>query len=199
MRGAAIEREAAWLLRHAGYADDVPGGLRLARALGLEVVRLPRLVVPACLATIRGRPTIVLRAGQPPPEAHFSVCHEIAEHHLATAVGYSAPDIEERANELGAALLMPARAFGRAVELHGERWEQLALDFTASETAAALRHGETSRRPLAVVAPARARARGAWPHEPTEEELRRLARRPGPGLATSRLRDDRRRIVIVQR
>lgn len=191
-----VEREAAALLR-AAKLSGVPGGPRIARALGFDVVRVPQLVVPACLATVAGRPTVVIRESLSPREAHFSICHEVAEAHLAR-LGHRGPAVEEDANALGAALLMPVEPFAHAAE-HRKSWAQLALDFSATETAVALRAGETTHRPLAVVAPHRVRVRGAWADPIDEEQARRLARRPGPGLVAARLRDDRRRVVLVVR
>jgi hypothetical protein len=152
----------------------------------------------AYCATIGGKPTVCVKPGLSPQRAHFLICHEIAELHLGR-IGYRESDVELVADQLAAAILIPRGAYRAALQARGEAWGTIALDFYATETCAALRHGEVTGTPVAVVAPTLVRVRGgAWTWPSTDHEIRRLARRPGPGLRACRLTDDRRRVVLLR-
>ena len=111
---------------------------------------------------------------------------------------YDGDDEEAAADYLGAALVAPRRAFASALRALGDDLAELAAVFRSTETAAALRVGEVTGRPLAVVAPHRVRVRGpeswAWPDEST---LRAWARRGRVGVRRCRLRDDDRRMMLI--
>ena len=196
-----VDCEARWVYGRAGFElDEVPAATKLARRLGVALRRVEGHLVRggnACTITLHGVRTICLRRRLTREAARFAICHELAELRLAE-LRYEEPDVEERADELGAALACPRDAFRQAVREHGRlAFEQLALDFTIDETCAALRVGEAVGVPLAVVAPRRVRVRGdacAWPDEHT---LRRVAKTGGPGVARAVLRDDPRRVVLV--
>lgn len=191
-----IEGEAAWLLRD---FDRAPGARALvARHLGdgaiLSVANMKG--GDACLIMLHGRPTICVRRKLSPTAFRWAVLHELAEWHLQR-VDYRGADVEHVAEALTAALVVPRDAYRRARRERGESWEQLALDFMATQTCVALRHGEVTGEPLAVVAPATVRVRGREWTWPDEGGLRRLAREVRPGLRRAVLTDDRRRVVLL--
>lgn len=149
---------------------------------------------PAALHRVGGEYRIAVSAALPRHDALFFASHELA-HWVLRDEGLDDED-EAAADYLGAAFLAPRRAFLLALG-DGLTIADLAARFGLTETGAALRIGETTGRPLVVVAPASVRARGSeswvWPPEPT---LRRWARRGHPGLARARLGDDPRRVVL---
>ncbi len=196
-----VDCEARWVYGRAGFElDEVPAATKLARRLGVAIRRVEGYLVRggnACTITLHGVRTICLRRRLTRVAARFAICHELAEIRLIE-LGYQELDVEDRADELGAALACPRDAFRSAVRAHGRLdFEQLALDFTTDETCAALRVGEVVGVPLAVVAPRRVRVRGGPCEWPDERTLRRVARTGGPGVARAVLRDDPRRIVLV--
>jgi len=179
-----LEGEAAWLLRD--FDLRKPPGARavVQRHLGPGALRTAGNLVGAdakLLPDLHGRTLIFVRSKLEPAAFRWAVLHEVAEWHLQR-VGYRGENVELAAELLTAALVVPRESYKVALRLHGEEWEQLALGFATTQTCIALRHGEVTGEPLAVVAPLTVRVRGeewAWPDE---RELRRVARagRPGP-------------------
>lgn len=183
----------------AGLDSSQPSVPRLARALlGADAIqRGPRpLHAPAALIRVGESWRIILARSLPRLCAMFAVGHELG-HWLLARHGYDGADEERAADHLGAALLAPRRAFLTARRALGEDLPTLAEAFSMTETGAALRLGEVTGVPLAVVAPMQVRVRGpegwVWPDEPT---LRKWARRPVPGLRKTTLIDDPRRVVL---
>lgn len=178
--------------------DEAVSPLRLARALlGEDGVRVvPHVALPADgqLVKLNGRDMIFLRKGLSRERARFLIAHELAELALRGIVD---EQIENACNAIAAAVLAPRRAFSARMRAVGRNWEQLALPFGMTQTAAALRAGEADRMPLAVVAKI-VRTRGPdefqWPEE---RVLRRWATSPPAGLAKTRLTDDPKRVVLV--
>lgn len=117
------------------------------------------------------------------------VLHELAEWHLQR-IDYRDGDTEEQADALAAALAAPRPWYLQSLMNHGENFEALAHDFAVTETCAALRLGETTEAPVAVVAPERVRLRGgpqwAWP---SLKRIRKAARGAARGLRRHVLRD----------
>ncbi len=192
---------AASLLERAGYSDaDAPGARRVAESvLGPGCVyRMPTSVAraPAWLAIVHGQARIYVRTGLAPEHRNFLIGHELAEWALARD-GYRGDDIEEAADAIAACLVAPRAAFRAALREIGERYDELADAFVCTESLAALRVGETTGEPMALVTPRSVRVRGdgewVWP---AEDEMRRVARRGHPGLRRARLRDDPRRVVL---
>lgn len=189
--------EAAY--QEAALDPDRPHVPRLARALlgASAIQRGPRpLHTTAALVRVGDDWRIVLRRGLPTTYALFAIAHELG-HWLLGRHGLHVEDEERAADYLGGALLAPRRAFMAARRLVGEDLTALADAFATTETGAALRLGEVTGKPLAVVAPSMVRVRGpkewAWPDEST---LRRWARRPAPWLRKTILVDDPRRVVL---
>lgn len=137
---------------------------------------------------VRQRLPIELRA--------FVIAHELAEWWLALRERYQGEDVEHCANYLAAAVLTPRRAFRAALVAFDGDWRELSDEFRITQTHAALREGEVTGRPIAVVTPhlVRARGRAEWPDE---GRLREVARRGAPGLSRVRLTDDRRRVALI--
>lgn len=194
-----VECEAGQLYTEAN-ADTYspPGPLRIARSLGLHVRRGPCLAAGGDAALIRlgGQPIIFVRRRLGPERFDFALAHEIAEWHLAR-LSYCEPDVEDVADALAAALVVPRDAYRAALRERGVAFGELARDFRATESCVALRLGEVTGRPLLLLAP-RVRARGASFVWPSTAELRRIARtRRAEGLEVWGLGDDRRRIVLI--
>lgn len=143
---------------------------------------------------------IAIRSGLSPARRRWAIAHELAEWCL-TLARYQEPDVEQMADALAAALLAPRQAFLRVLREDGQRLPLLAARFESTESFAALRIGETTDQPLALVAPRRpVRVRGAEFVWPSEAEIRAMAAgRLAPGLARTKLRDDPRRVVIRAR
>lgn len=199
--GAQLELEgiAEAAYEEAGMDPERPHVPRLARALlGPEAIqRGPRpLEGPAALVRVGKNWRIVIARSLPPLYALFAVGHELG-HWLLARHGFRGEDEERAADYLGGALLAPRQAYSAAHRAHGDDFPALAGALSMTETGAALRLGEVTGTPLAVVSPGRVRVRGpedwAWPDE---ETLRRWARRPAPGLRKTTLTDDPRRVVL---
>lgn len=182
-------------------ADDIRGQAgvdgapsKLARALGIDIAYVTGMVDRGGLAQHNGRWFIGVRRSLPEAYREHTIGHELA-HWWARTNGVV--DSEERADYIGAALLLPRIAFFERIHAIGYDLSELAATFAATETAVALRLGELEREPLAVVAPASVRVRGpeewVWPEA---ETVRGWARNGRPGLSKTRLRDDRRRVVL---
>jgi hypothetical protein len=191
-----LEGVALALYRQAGLDADAPTDpVDLAeRLLGEGCVRLVHsgaLPGTAALARVAGDWRIYVRSRASATRQRFAVLHELGHF----ALGASAS--EEACDAVAAALLLPRPAFRAAARELGADWPALAARFGCSESAAALRWGEVIGDPLALVAPLTVRVRGLpWGWPPHEHAIRELAAGPRPGLASTRLRDDRRRLVL---
>lgn len=192
---AEQEAEARWLLRD----FDAPPGARalVEHHLGHGAVLVVRGMAgrEAELITLRGRPTICVRARLSPVALRWALLHELAEWHLQR-IAYREPDVEHMANAIAAALAAPRDAFLRAVRDAQDDFAALAELFSTTQTCAALRLGEVTGQPIAVIAPALVRVRGddwAWPDE---RALRRYAREACPWRRRP-ITDARRRAAIL--
>ena len=196
------EGEARFILQRAGFAlDDKPGAAVIVRAiLGARAVRkAPPSAIHGAegeLAEVEGQTRIYLSNRLGPTRAAFVALHELAHLHLG-AREHGGPELEALCDAIAAALLCPRMAFRAAVCARGLDWAQLALDFGTSCSVVALRYGEVTGEPMALVAPRRVRVRGAEWTWPTERGIRRLARSGGPGLARTVLPDDERRVLLL--
>lgn len=184
------------LERIAESSYETPGvPTKVARDLGIEVRWVPHLRMLGASGKVAGRAIIAVRSSLSFVRRQFVVAHELG-HFLLTRDGVVSGDQrEEWCDYIGAAIQMPRATFRKRAHETSRSWRQLALDFSVTETSAALRQAETTGEPMAVVCPHRVYARGdaEWPEETT---LRRWARQGGPGLKTARLDDDRRRTVV---
>lgn len=195
-----LDLSARRLRARAGFDEwDVPLPGVIALALfgphGYEVV--PGLGLCGELHVDGGDIRVRVASGMTDEEQDFAAAHELGHYsdHLE-GWGLVGPDLERACDVFAAALMMPAGPFMQALNMFGDKWSSIAPLFGTTETATALRAGELTGRPIAVVGPLTCRARGEaeWPEEQT---LRAWRSKPGPGVATARLRDDPRRVVMT--
>lgn len=192
---ADLEGEADALYRAAGFDpdDQAPSVALVRRLMGENAIRAARgdlIAGNAALVRVGDEWRIYIRTSTALRLKRFALLHELAH----WALGYEATESE--CDTLAAALLVPRRALLRDVGRVGEKLPRLASRFQASETCIALRVGETTDSPMALITPKSVRVRGAewsWPLEP---ELRSWAKQEIPGLKKARLRDDPRRTVL---
>lgn len=178
--------------------SEQPDPVRLARRVVGSVVQLPPNGLPraAFLARFSGKMHVCIRGEFAPRALAWSLCHEVAEA-LLQRRSYRGPDVEAVADRLAAALRVPRGFAEKVCRARGPRWSQLALDFGATESCAALRYGEVTSAPMVLLSRDSARWRGDWFDElPSEAALREA--RPMKGLVKARLRDDPSRAVVRQ-
>lgn len=160
----------------------------LARRLGIPVHLVPNLRPRGWLADVDGRATIALRKSLRGAEFRFTLGHELGHWALRRfGIRPADPVFEERiANAFSARLVVPKEHFVRLCT--GASFEDLARLYGTTQACIALRYGEVTGRPVAVVVPAHVYGRGdaQWPDEGT---VRMWARRGGPGLARTRFTD----------
>ena len=178
-----------WLLDHA--SGD---GWAIARALDVDVYAVRGMRQAACTGVADGRDVVGYRASLPRPYANHGIVHELG-HIFMKQLGVD--DSEEGADYIAAGVLMPAVDFRARLREVGEDPTQLALPFCVTETSAALRIGEVTGAPIAVVAPLNVRVRGPeeWVWGP-DQVVRQLSRTGGPGIVKAKLRDDSRRVWL---
>lgn len=194
-----VEGDAALVLRTHGQDEGEPPRLLelVKRALGVGVQTVHAWSLPgdAALATVHGQRRIYVRRGLPPERLRWAIAHELG--HWALGLDSSTRENEDACDAFAAALLVPHGAFRSALKTAGSSYTKLARHFVTTESCAALRFGEVTGVPLALVAPARVRLRGDGHAWPGEEALRSLAKEPRvPGVRKVRLRDDARRVAL---
>jgi hypothetical protein len=172
------------LLRRARLDVGEPLSLRaIAAALGLTLVRARGLGMHGTAV-----PGVIVYDG-----TMRSLAHELAHHAVAMA-GFGTPHDERLVAAVGARLVTPPQAFRRAIKWGADR-ARLATTFSVSETCAALRIGELTGEPIAVITRSRVLAAGEWPW-PAEDVLRRMVRQRQSGLIIERCGDDSRRLIV---
>lgn len=192
----AVQQE---LFARAGLdPDEGVSPVAIARGLGIEVrvVSHPKFPGDGALVRLHDQWIAFVRGGISRERKRFALAHEIAEWALRGVVDER---IEDACNAIAAALLAPRRAFvRRAREVGDVAFEQLALPFEISQTAAALRTGELQRVDLAVIRPGLVRTRGERLREVPQADLIRWSRGNVPnGVAKVKLTDDPRRTVLL--
>src|SRR5690606_31259266 len=93
---------------------------------------------------------IWIRPGLPPQRRAFRIAHELAEYSLSRHI---LPNPEAAADAVAAALLAPAPVVRDALRIHGRHLPSLAEALGVSQSIAALRIGEVTGSPLALVTP----------------------------------------------
>ncbi len=191
--GEFFEREAVAI--YSAFGLDCEEGMQVigvAKALGMEVLETDK-PMPGEVRLGLGK-RIWVRRGLCEKRVTFGIGHEVAAW-LLREMGYRCADVEERENRLAACLLLPRPAI--AATLRGHAWHgvrEFAGRLGVSETCAALRLGEATGDPVAVVTRTGTRLRGdAWPFDESPEQLAR-ARRVPDGLFRTRI--EKSRIVL---
>lgn len=196
--GADAEGTARWIYDLAEADMTSPGNpVTLAKAVGVEVLPAPRrgLWGDATLTKVGGRPVIWTAPRVPAVRLRFAVAHELAEWAMRARGN---DDIEDLCNATAAAVLVPAGVFREALAAFGADLPALSRVFKVTETCAALRIGETTAEPIALVSPQLVRVRGDEWGWPSADEIRRLSRSKADPLALRlvRLTDDDRRVFL---
>jgi hypothetical protein len=184
--------------RHGLNPATPASAFRIARAIGgPDAVTRPSQVIgrPAHAGWLGDRVRFGVRRTLSDEDANFFLAHEVA--HVVRGIGHcSDPVIEQEIDALAAALMAPRPAMVALYRAFGWDVAALADEVIATQTWAALRLAEVYSVPVAAIGPESVRVRGSaweWPHE---AELRRVARRPGPGLTKVRITDRPRRIAL---
>lgn len=140
--------------------------------LGPEnVERVHNLAVPARYRADRGVLEIAAKVSD--AAAGWLSAHELAEIVL-DEIGYREPDVEEVADRLAASFVAPRPALRRALRWLGVDIARLAKAFRTTQSIMALRLGEVTGRPLALVTPQRVHVRGEAFEWGTPGALRQL-------------------------
>lgn len=184
------------LYKDAGFEAraGVPLYTFVNRLLGPEAVRLvPGRALPGngALARVGAQWRVYLRRDAPEVAKRFTLLHEVSHWALGPAAS------EADCDSLAGALLAPRRAFLDALEASGRRFSRLAKRFGATESCVALRLGETTGRPVALIAPAKVRVRGGEHPWPDDGGMRAMAALPKPGLRKTVLKDDPLRVALL--
>ncbi len=181
-----LEREAVEM--HRTFGLDPERGhqtLEIVSRLGIELVQTDRPMPGG--ARLGAGKVIWVQRGIQPRRAFFDVSHELAAFMLRER-NYLEPDLEERENRLAACLLLPRPAVIRT--LREETWRgvrQFAKTLRVSDACAALRLGEATGDPVALIERQRVRLRGApWPLDESPEKLAKCRRVP-PGFFRSHI------------
>lgn len=194
-----LEAFAVGTLRRVGLSDDKrPNAIEVAESLVGPVYRIKNVRMPGDAALMRVDEgwRIYVRPGLTRERQRWAVLHEVAEWLLRRET-LTAARAEYLAEALAARLAAPTAFASRIVERVGPRYEQLSFDFGFDQTGSALRFGEVTDTPLAVIGPKRCHVRGmpeAWAG--SEVRLRRLAKAKPPGLVQESLTDDPQRLVL---
>lgn len=109
---------------------------------------------------------ILVRRGLAPAHQEFVIYRACAEHWFAREAWTFDSSARRHAacDAVAAALQAPGPAFEDAVADLGEDFAALAQDFSATQTAMALRLGEVVGRGVRVQRPGLVRVRGTWKH-----------------------------------
>ncbi len=181
-----LEKLAEWAYRAAGLEPDTPAApLELARLLiaggsHVPVARCTELRTPARLARVGSQWRIYVRASFDDTAMRWLVAHECAEWILARE-NYRGTDIEQKAESLAARLIAPRPAARIAIDA-GLDFQELAEAFGMSQSSAALRRGEVSREPTALITPEAVYLRGddwAWGDDTAIRQIATAASTPG--------------------
>jgi hypothetical protein len=188
---ADLEGDASALLRGAGMDDDaLPRPVALAQAAtGAPPLVASALRQEACVARVGDAWRIVISRRASPARRAWLVGHEVAELHLRRC-GYVGSDIEERADALGAALVVPRAVLRAACRRHGHRVHTLARELRMTQSLVLLRIGEVERRPVALLRRGLVTVRGAA-HEWSRDVVRT------PDTHPLRITDEPSRVGVI--
>jgi len=168
---------------------------RIARRLFGDgsVMRIPNMRAMASLSMVGDAHVIAVRKSLPIEIAEHAVGHELG-HWILNRNGYVGEDIEAACDFIGAAIQARRKAFSRRVREVGHDFRQLSLDFEITETSAALRYGEVTGCPIAVLSPKAVRVRGS---EWTWGEEHSVRSRASTGEGVVRKTLGRKRVALI--
>jgi len=193
-----IESEAVRLLEDNGFNPlEPPSGEYLACCVvGARKVRRVNGLRRRALWSAE-RDEILFRPGLSQVMEDFFLRHEISER-VIRPVDLSNEDAEALCDRFAAALTCPAPALRRALETEGRHLARLAKAFRTSQSIIALRLGEVTGSPIALVTNRHVHVRGDQWFQATPEEIRRVSqlRRIPEGLQRLQLTDAPRRVVL---
>ncbi len=199
--GADAETEARLLYDAFGYdLEEPPGAVELAtRLLGFDSIYplRPTEVNGQGQLVLSGSRWVILLSEGLSKEAHeWTIFHEVAHWWLKRTDREPrvALEMEAVCDAIAACLQAPAPAFRLSLEAHGQHFAAIAADYWATQTAMALRFGEVTREPVAVVSPSLVRVRGgafAWP------DVRLAAAAGHPSVRRVALTDQRGRAALL--
>lgn len=190
-----IEGEALRILESMAFDPaNPPKPLHLAYTL-VRIEFVPGLRTLA--RWVGARDLLQVRLGLSPPTEGFAVAHELAERHLRKLL-VSDEHVEQYADALAAALIVPSPAVRWALRDLGRALPEIAETFGTTQSIVSLRIGEVTGTPTALITPRRIHVRGddwAWPEE---VRIRRIAsgKEIGP-LTRTPITDTRRRVVLA--
>ncbi len=193
---ADVEGDAA-LLRKLANEEELVSTYALTKRLLGAPPEMASIRTEACLCRLGGTWRIYVRRRTPAARARWLVGHELG-HWLYRERGLPREEEEARCDAMGAALVVPRRAFQEAIRnLGGHRVHRLASAFVTTQSIALLRIGEVTGRPGALVRQRDALVRGeafGWP-----PDLQRAAQRPPPELHPLRITDEIGRVGLMAR
>lgn len=194
-----VEAEAVRLLERLGFDSARAPYVEAVAAAAVgaaHVVTTSRMFAPA--RYVPESDTIEVRASVGSMRRRWCLAHELGERALHL-LAYQGEDSEQLADGFAAALLVPGPALRAELRRSGRHLPTLARLFAVSQTIVALRLGEVTGSPLALVSPRWVKVRGedfAWPGE---EELRAIAsrREPPAGVERRALTDAAGRVLLT--
>lgn len=193
-----IEWNASHLHRRVGSdpANPWPVNTIARRLLGDDCIQPARPGACPSFAVEGGKPTIRVPRCASVERLNFLVAHEVSEWFLEDA---HLEWTELVADRLAAAILMPRPAFLAVYREAGLDLREIAQTFGVTETCAALRFGEVTMTPVAMLSPDMLRFRGLEWGWPGERALRGMLRDQLaiPEVQRVEVRDERRRTLLV--
>lgn len=192
---------AHYIRERAGHAHCGPvDGCALAESLGIPVRYScpPWIVGEAELERVGNGFGIILQTGLSTASASFAACHELAHVEIRRRhIVLSHVDEEAFADRVAAATVMPISRYMQDVILMAPHFPLLASKYQTTQAATALRYGEVTSRPVAVVGNASVRLSGDYYPWPGAPELRKIAAHGSRHFTTVQLTDQGRVAVLA--
>lgn len=182
------EGEALEIYREAGCDPASPvSPEELARGLlgAAGILEQAQPITSAAWCNAHSR--LLLRPGVAGTRRSWLLAHELAERHLSR-LNYRGADVEAFANRIAASLIAPAPAVRLALRALGQDYAALAEVFDTTQSVMALRIGEVTGQPTALVTRTRVHIRGDEWCWPDEAELRAILARPANSFLPAKTR-----------
>lgn len=186
-----------WLTIGADPDDppDIPTACE--QAMGHAPAFVP-LRQEARLQPVEGGYQPQIRRGTPAARARWLAGHEMGEF-FYKLINYDQPDIDEKCDAFGAAIVCPAAAFKAAVRRLGHRVHTLADEFGTTQSVALLRLGEVVGRSVMLLRPGGPIARGEPFEWPTTSTLVRALTEGRSAVHPLRIKDEPNRWGLMAR